>query len=162
MFLLLLTNGCICEHEYGDADDEDLYVKPCAPVDPTVNKVFTFEIHGKYRTSGEPIQNEGSVTVGVEMDDYSLQSEMDGQCKYKLDINKSYYTEDFDTGGKAVINTVGFNFDNKYDKLYFNITVHFPHSSDVDQFANTQYGTAKYDSENNYILFFSYISEYDL
>lgn len=160
LLFLILTNGCLCENEDADADD-GLTWKPCLNIDP-VEKVFTFDVYAKYRILDEPIQSEGMVTVRVETDDYTLKEEKDDKCKYEYDSHNYYFTENFNSVGKAVVKTSAFTFDNKYDKVYFKITVHFPHSTDVDQFANTRYGSAKYDSETSYVMTFSYISEYDL
>jgi hypothetical protein len=157
---ILITNGCLCENEDVDADD-GLEWKPCVNIDP-VAREFTFDVYAKYRALDEPMQSEGMVTVKVEMEDYMLKEEKDGKCKYEYESTNYYFTENFNNVGKALVKTSAFTFDNENDRLNFAITVHLSSSTDVDQFANTRYGSAKYNSENSYVLVFSYISEYDL
>lgn len=159
-FLILIINGCNC----GNADpDDDLVLKNCADIDK-VSKKFTFEIYAKYRYNNEPIQNEGEVIVYATIIDYiySKHHVNESFCFYEESVITDNYVKNFDQSGKAIITLDEFEFDNKYDRIFFYVQVSFPSTSDIEAFANTQYGAARYDSPESSVLFFSYKSDLDL
>jgi hypothetical protein len=159
LFSLLFVQGC--DGCYGDAEEG---VKlPCQNIDP-ISKEFTFEVYAKYRYNNQPIQGEGQATVVLTWEKYLFQDYHNQEiCIYDVpDRVKFVFTQNFDESGKAIVKADPLLFKTKYDKAYFSVSVNFPHTSDIDQFINTEYGTAKFDSEETYILFFSYLSENDL
>ena len=155
--ILISTYGCHCL----GGDPEPIGLK-CVEIDK-VTKNFNFDILAKYRFNNEPIQSEGNATVIIDFYDYNLVEEQeDDICLYEVNSMKETYTENFDSNGKVTITLPATEFDNKWDNAYFTIFVHFPVSTDVDLFANTKYAVAKYDSDENYVVLFSYLSEDDL
>ena len=159
-FLILIINGCYCGDDY-DPDEDNTELKACTNIDK-VSKTITFEIYAKYNYNNEPIQNEGKVIVYTTVDDYIFDSFDDGFCKYEITGFHQDYEKHFNENGKAIITIDKFDFDNKYDKIFFSVQVSLPGGSSAQSITNSTFGSARYDSPESSILFFSYKSDYDL
>jgi len=157
-FLALIINGCDC---YDDESQEEL---PCENLDENKLKTFTFDIYATYRKNNQPIQSESHVVVYIEFYNYELFMYYSDAERCSYDYRREKFTKKkyFNESGHAIITTDKFEFDNKYDGIKFIIWINVPGSTDFDKSFNHKIIVAKYNSEEEYTLNFSYLSENDL